>query len=260
MADETGKPVYFVHADGIVRLIVTLAWGAAFLAILFTGKYLLYIRSLLWPIIAAGGALFLVMAVRSIFRLKAAHVHDAVCRDNPAMCGAAYAFRKYHFEKIAIILVPLLIAFAGSSGGLTGSLANKQRIDMGGSAIELAEVGEEAMKGEASETDLLSLATEIDDWVGKVAAVEGIVMRNELCGPGDFVVIRFVMICCAACAQPVGAYVECPDAAKADAIPIDQWVRVTGAVGVKEIKGDKFIYIKAREIERIEEPRNPYID
>lgn len=91
---------------------------------------------------------------------------------------------------------------------------------------------------------------------GQAVRVTGFVYRDLRCGSNTFVIARFVMMCCAADASPVGFPVRWPGAA---AFKKDEWVTVTGHFGVTMMDKTPMPIIKADAVQAVERPLQPYL-
>jgi uncharacterized repeat protein (TIGR03943 family) len=91
---------------------------------------------------------------------------------------------------------------------------------------------------------------------GQAVRVTGFVYRDTRCGSNTFVVARFVMMCCAADASPVGFPVQWPDAV---AFKKDEWVTVTGHFGVTILDKTPMPIINADSVQAVESPARPYL-
>lgn len=79
--------------------------------------------------------------------------------------------------------------------------------------------------------------------------------------PGAFVVMRFVMVCCFADAQPGGAMVVA-NRAQIDGTRYDDWVRVRGTVSFRPLPGEDgswYAWLDDDEIAVIEAPENEFL-
>jgi len=91
---------------------------------------------------------------------------------------------------------------------------------------------------------------------GQAVRVTGFVYRDERCTSNTFIVARFVMMCCAADASPVGLWVQGREAASFDK---DDWVTVTGHFGVMSLENKPAPLIQADALQSVECPSQPYL-
>jgi len=94
---------------------------------------------------------------------------------------------------------------------------------------------------------------------GHRITLEGFVYdpRGQLVSDNIFQLSRFFVSCCAVDASPIGLYVDEPN--WRDEHPADSWVRVEGALEMRQFGADKKMYvIKDAHITPIPEPDDPY--
>jgi putative membrane protein len=112
---------------------------------------------------------------------------------------------------------------------------------------------------ERSVLDWLRVAHDTPDLqtlVGQPVQVSGFVYRDIRLKENQFLVGRFAITCCVADAFAVGMTVNDAHAASfAD----NQWVRVTGRLGVEEQGGKSFPVIQAESVTPEPEPQQPYL-
>jgi len=95
-----------------------------------------------------------------------------------------------------------------------------------------------------------------DTYLGQSANVIGFVYHDPRLPTGQFMVSRFIIVCCAADASALGMVVEWPESTT---LPDDAWVKVKGPVTTTELDGQKVPLIQATAIEIIQQPDQPYI-
>jgi uncharacterized repeat protein (TIGR03943 family) len=159
---------------------------------------------------------------------------------------------------LAIVGVPLLLGVLVPSQPLGAQAVDSDRaLDVG--VFEAAAI---------PATD--SLQWTVLDWLragsaggpperinGKEADLIGFVYRREDDPKGSFVVMRFLMVHCAADAYAVGMPVLWADA---PALPIDSWVRVRGTVNVGAYRDQTLPILTATFVEaNVERPQQPYL-
>jgi uncharacterized repeat protein (TIGR03943 family) len=93
--------------------------------------------------------------------------------------------------------------------------------------------------------------------VGRPVSVIGFVHRPRLGSqPGEFLVTRFVVRCCAADGFAVSLPVRHPDA---DTFPVDSWVRVDGVLRIEGHEAGNVPYIEADTLAPMNAPATPYL-
>ena len=199
--------------------------------------YLLYIRAGLWPLLALGGVLLLAFTLATLPRLG----RGGGSTGNIWGTGA----------RTSLLLIPLVYAFGAPSGGLSGFAFDQRYVSdatfSGMSARTPAEDGK---------ATLVDIVAHLDALVGRSVETEVRVMLGEDWPPGHFMAYRFVIVCCAADARPVGVLVKLPVGTKVEQ---DQWARVTGVVRTREGKSGVEPVIEAERIEPIDPLTRPYL-
>jgi uncharacterized repeat protein (TIGR03943 family) len=91
---------------------------------------------------------------------------------------------------------------------------------------------------------------------GRLADVTGFVYRDERFKENQFMVSRFVVVCCVADAVPVGLVVEAPDG---DSFPDDAWVQVKGVFAAGSFDGEPMPVLEASAVTAVTPPLHPYL-
>lgn len=229
----------------VVRGLVLGAWAALFVWLLASGEVYRYVGPrTYWVIIF--GAITLIAA--TAFHFKAGADGDS----RPLRVGDVLGLVAMVLPMLVLVLVPrpnlgALAASKKSVGGITGSVAraNPPPGELSG-PISLEDIDY------ASESSEYAIAVGIEPGV-KVRLV-GFVTHPKKNNVATFSVTRFAIFCCGADAIPYSAPVDA-SALGIDDLPDDQWVKLKGTL---DKVGDTFV-VRAAEIERIEEPQNPYL-
>lgn len=103
----------------------------------------------------------------------------------------------------------------------------------------------------------LNVYPEPDAYTGQKAQVQGFVMYPPSLPDGYLWVARFILTCCAADAYPIGLPVKLTQGNRSD-FPADTWVDISGNMITETFEGQRHLTIRATEIKRIPEPKNPY--
>jgi uncharacterized repeat protein (TIGR03943 family) len=154
-----------------------------------------------------------------------------------------------------LLAVPLLFGTLVPAQPLgSGALAGRG-IDGTTAASRVSSIGDDP-----AEWNLLEWATAIsmqgEELDGTPIKIDGFVYQDEKLGADHFMVVRYVLTCCAADGAGVGLPVLW---AGGDALPNDQWVRVSGQVITTEVSGTRQAAIQATAVEPINQPENPYL-
>jgi uncharacterized repeat protein (TIGR03943 family) len=97
---------------------------------------------------------------------------------------------------------------------------------------------------------------DLSPYLGENAKVTGFIYHDPRLPKGQFLVSRFILVCCAADAFAIGMVVSWPDAAD---LVQDAWVKVSGPVQTTEIDGQRLPLIQAEKVEGVEKPDNFYL-
>lgn len=103
---------------------------------------------------------------------------------------------------------------------------------------------------------ILQIVENLEEWKGEHIITEGMVYHDDNVPFQHFVLYRFLMLCCAADAMPLGLFVE---TANAEALEQDTWVRVQGRLSIQTIGGMDSAHIKAKHISRVDAPSDRYL-
>jgi uncharacterized repeat protein (TIGR03943 family) len=93
-------------------------------------------------------------------------------------------------------------------------------------------------------------------YLGQKANVIGFVYHDPRLPPGQFLLSRFVIVCCAADAFALGMVVEWQES---DALQNDDWVKVKGPVQAITLDGQRIPLIQAESVEAVAPPAQPYL-
>ncbi len=103
----------------------------------------------------------------------------------------------------------------------------------------------------------LNYNPDLSFYKGKNVNVKGFIFKKDSLGSNIFLVSRFVITCCAVDARPVGMPVISGNWDKE--FKVDDWVLVHGKFDIQNIEGKDQLVIIADNLEKIDEPNNPYI-
>jgi putative membrane protein len=278
------RPNAGVTANNFMRVTVILAWLLAFAWLLPGGVYQRFLQTALWPLLAMGVVLLVLfgMGVTSRpmsqgptgnrwGRLVAAGVlllPLAYLFGVPADGLGSHAFSKRYVSGQTIAgarVEPLApAAEAAEALGAPGPPLVTPDAEPRDAAGQVAQSAPRPIASPSTVDDeaalarvnLLALHYQAEQLQGRRIAVEGMVYRDAQLPAGHFVLFRFVVTCCAADAQPVGALVKSD---LADELRNDTWVRVTGGMSIAAVEGKRGALIDAGSVERISPPIDQYL-
>lgn len=99
----------------------------------------------------------------------------------------------------------------------------------------------------------------LSHYEGKPAHLLGFVTHPPSSPEGTFYLTRFLLMCCAIDAQPVGFWVR-EDAAKGTAgVANDKWLDLQGVFHVVDWKGSPTLVLDPESVQPTEQPEDPYV-
>ncbi|MBU4173599.1 MAG: TIGR03943 family protein [Actinobacteria bacterium] len=163
----------------------------------------------------------------------------------------------------AIIYLPLVLGLVVGTGALSTRGARQSGMEVGITPTAASRAGEEAAGGETAgwnfEDWFYAVAgdPEPENYEGEKANIEGAVMSVPEVPDDCFILNRYLILCCAADAVPVGFPVRVKEGLRIP--PDDTWVRVSGTMTADEIGGRRMVVLEADTVEEVEAPDDPYI-
>jgi putative membrane protein len=228
------------------RGLVLLAWACGLALLLGMGRYALFIRATLWPLLLASLIILVLFVLATIARGG----------------GGAGKISATGWLRGGMLLLPLLYLCSLLSGaaasGLNSFALQKRSIGLNAASDTLG-AGSDADTPELTPGSIINLgsvARHLSGLAGQQIVTEGRVWRDDTLPDGQIVIFRFVVVCCAADAMPVQAVVISP---KTAGFKNDDWVRVSGALQIEEKDGDRIPVIRADKIDPIPPPEEPYL-
>lgn len=159
-----------------------------------------------------------------------------------------------------VFLFPILLGIVVRPAGLGSFAAAKRGLNLqlneisGNLLKDLQEkVEKEGRYSKLTVKQLLVLTKKNKDEVQNLSvSTEGLVYRTEKMKPNEFVLLRFLITCCAADATPLGIVVLSDET---DKLSSDSWVKVQGKVNL--VDGRPMIL--SDDIVAISKPKDPYL-
>lgn len=129
-------------------------------------------------------------------------------------------------------------------------------------ATELADTSLDLKMQESHSDDsvyminLLTLTDKAEPYQGKIVNVKGILYKGDDIPAGYVFCFRYVMVCCAADARPVGILIK-----DNDSVPIenDAWYDVEGIISLDSMDGIKFIRMDSASFQITEKPKDYWL-
>lgn len=209
-----------------------------FALIVFTGNYKIFVKKFYLPYILIGIFILIpliLIVAKKIEKFKEVNVYDI------------FSF--------LIFLFPLLLALIVRPSNLPTYAALKRGIQTEFSSQEILKSLQERIETEGKYKkltikQLLALSKSKPDEINnKDVSVEGMVYKE---GEEKFLLIRFLITCCAADATPLGIEVEYE---KTNDLKNEEWVKVKGNAKIENGK----IKIYAEDVEKTQVPSDPYL-
>jgi uncharacterized repeat protein (TIGR03943 family) len=228
------------------RGLVLTAWAAGLALLLVVGRYALFIRATLWPLLLASTVILVLFVLAMIARGG----------------GGSKRVSAAGWLRGGMLLLPLLYMCSLLSGaaasGLNSFALQKRSIGLNSASDTLGTSSDSELPAmtPGSVINLGSVARHLSALSGQPIVTEGRVWRDDSLPAGQIVIFRFVVVCCAADAMPVQAVVISPKTAD---FKNDDWVRVSGVLKVEEKDGDRIATIQADKIDPIPAPEEPYL-
>jgi putative membrane protein len=228
------------------RGLILTAWAAGLAMLLVLGRYALFIRATLWPLLLAS-VIILVLFVLSMIA-RTGH--------GPKRISAAGWLRG------GMLLLPLVYMCSLLSGaaasGLNSFALQKRSIGLNSASDAFRSTTDSELSAmpPGSTINLGSVARHLTALSGQKIVTEGRVWRDDSLPAGQIVIFRFVVVCCAADAMPVQAVVVSPKTAD---FKNDDWVRVSGVLQIEQKDADRIPVIQADKIDPIPAPEEPYL-
>ncbi|MDD3726245.1 MAG: TIGR03943 family protein [Candidatus Ratteibacteria bacterium] len=215
----------------ILFLFITLA----------TGKLQAYINKRFFPFTILGLLILLMLFVIKLKRFKKEEKENITIQSSLSFI---------------VLLFPILLVVVVRPGSLPGLAAGKRGISQefaGENVMEILKAQIE-MEGQYKKLNIKQILTlvknkpeEID---GKPVAVEGFVFKQNV--SEKFILVRFLITCCAADATPLGIEVLYSNTGE---LKQDIWVKVYGQCRIEEGKP----VIIAEEIKETQQPTDVYL-
>lgn len=235
-----------------LRIVVLVVWTVGLAAVLAAGRYPLFVRAELWPLLL-GTLVMFGLFLATTFGLK---------RGAGRPASAAVWARSLLLLLPLAYMVPLMSTASGS--GLNGFALRKRSLGLStgpdatpGSADAVwPELATGPADGTGKPVALSVVSQRFLQMAGRHVVTEGRVFHDESWPAGTFGLYRFVVVCCAADAMPVQLVVR-PQGA--GAVENDDWVRVEGTVGSFDADGVTAPAVVGARVTAIEPPTHPYL-
>ena len=253
----------------LIPALVYLLWVAAFAWLLSDGSYKTYLRPSLWPLLALGIVIGVGFLASTVVGRPSPHgtvsSFETWLRASLLVLPLLYLVGAAHGQKLG---THALKAFgrrkrtpATSASPATSAAPTTASSASPGSSLDPAPgtakspapatKATPAAKAPDKPTSLSKLTEEPDKFKDKVVLTEGLVYKGEDLPAGYFMLFRFLIVCCAADASPVGILVASD---KLAGLENDDWVAVTGTFTMQQIEGEDTPCLKPTKLDRKKAP------
>lgn len=219
-------------------------WAVGIMGLLIAGKYALFIRAGLWPLLLA--SLLILVCFLIAMAIKRAESGNYI--------------RLTSWVRGLLLILPLFYLATLMSGsaasGLNSFALEKRSLDINGTSNLLLASANSTPIDNHNLITLAELYAHGKELMGKHVIVEGRVSKDDTTPAGQLVLYRFVVVCCAADAMPLDIAVTSPHAGN---FQNDQWIRVSGKLTTSPTDPDHSPEIIADNIQPIAAPANPYL-
>lgn len=160
---------------------------------------------------------------------------------------------------LAILAIPLLLGTLVPSQPLGASAVSSRGVSTVLSFAADREAGGMTAPSQRTVLDWVRVMSETvdpDALNGQAADIVGFVYRDVRFATDQFMVGRFAITCCVADALAIGVVATTADAQE---YTQDTWVRVHGVFQKGEIDGQSIPVLYVTEIERVQQPEQPYL-
>lgn len=237
----------------ILRIIILSCFTLFYFSIIINGKVLLYVHPRIKPFIILA---MIAMPIIALFSIKE---------------GNNSKRKKVKLYSYGIYLIPIVLGFFINFVEIDSTTVKSTEITStkvsDNTNLDKTE-GYDSKKEIKIENNVIEITTEnymssLDEiltnpnkYADKNIEIDGFVYRDETMKENQFVVGKFVMVCCAADTQVVGLLSEYPGAKNFDN---DTWVKVKGKLATGVYSGNQEIVIDVESIERDNNPDKSYV-
>lgn len=238
---------------------VFLVWSAVFGVFYFSGTYVEFLNPQFSLLILLGFILC------SIFFI-------VLFAGGPKRNDCGHADSHHHSRasilRMLILLTPVMFALNYGSWQLGSFAFDKRAVGVtrvGGVAenVERAQTqasssAETAPEDKAPiEVSLVEIHSKFENLTGRKVITQGMYMSETPGLPGDsYVIFRFLVVCCAADAQPLAVMVR---GERPAGVSDEKWLQVEGILKSTEINGNTAVIIEAEKVLPVSAPKYPYM-
>lgn len=239
-----------LNLDIIAKTLILLAFSAFYLKIIFTDEIMLYVHPRIIP--------FAIFGLISMFIIALFLLTDSFNNKK----------KKFKFKNYIVFLTPLILVFFmetinansaiqnnttninenSNNETSTQETTNKKALDIENNIIQINQRNFVFSLNEIIENP--------DKYDGKEIEITGFVYKDKNLKDNEFVIGRFMMVCCAADMQIVG--IKC-DSNNLEPYENDTWIKVKGKLKKETYEGKIDPIIVAEHIEKDLNPNTSYV-
>lgn len=244
----------FVRLNRSLKGLILIGLGVFLFSRINSGTLLFYINQRFAWLTWLAAVLFLLLGA-------AYHGDRAEDHEHPAEPDADHAHAhggQTPWRRLAIVALPLVLGLLVPPRPLGASALGNREL----SVSLTADTEAQGLTRAPQERDILdwlgafASAEGPEPFAGQLASVIGFVYHQANLPAGQFLLSRFVVVCCVADAAPVGLTVVWPQAAE---LKNDTWVRVSGHFEAERIDEQGLPILAADEVTPIDPPQQPYL-
>lgn len=166
------------------------------------------------------------------------------------------------WSELVILSIPLFLGLLVPVMPLSADMLDVRDVSLSSPSVFVEKGSIQTLKTDIDERDIL-------DWLrafeqadtpesldGSEANVIGFIYHDDQLGDNQVWISRYVMVCCAADAFPVGMVVAWQDAGE---LENNVWVQVQGSIKVIMMDSVKILALEAGQVDLIPTPEQPYI-
>lgn len=230
------------------------AWGILMLKYWLTGKlYLLIHPDFFWLVVVAGIALLIIGFSKGLQLWKNRHRPQIANAEHINLFPPGWgSFLLLTTAILGLMITPRVFASQTALDRGVTELTGTSRAQP--QAFRATVRPEERSLVDWVRT--LNVYPEPDAYTGQKAKVQGFVIHQPNVSEEYIFLARFVLSCCAADAYPVGLPVQISGTRQQ--YPPDTWLEIEGQMTTQTVAEKRQLTIKANNIKKIPQPKNPY--
>lgn len=246
-----------VNFRHIFSWFVFLVWSAVFGVFYFSGTYIEFLSpQFAWLMILG----FVLCSTFFLVLLLGGPRHSGCTYTEHHHSGASIL-------RMLILLTPVMFALNYGSWQLGSFAFDKRAVGVtrvGGmsesektSGVIQPEPVNAAENNKTVDVSLIQIHSKFESLVGRRVVTQGMYMSETPGLPEDsYVIFRFLIVCCAADAQPLAVMIR---GSRPAGVSDEKWLQVEGVLKSTEVDGNAAVVIEAEKVTPVSPPKNPYM-